>query len=224
MARTTEGSSPSSLRVVLAHDALQLGKLADHERHEVRLGEERGAVGVGLALGARAATFPSGSCPRGGAARSTRSSCVPSLLWYIIEASWGTRSGFAFLSVSRRRSARRRAAGARRARCPGRCWKDRRGAMLETIRNFDQELSLSAQRAGSISGSCCIGEDEALLRHREELRPRSAPTRTPRAIPRARSPRRGASHVGREGRRDARGGFSRQQPGDRPACARRSRR
>ena len=66
-------------RVVAAHDALQLGELADHVGQQVGLGQQRGAVGLRASASAP-------SCARDRAARcartrSMRSPCVPSLLW-----------------------------------------------------------------------------------------------------------------------------------------------
>ena len=62
-------------RVVAAHDALQLGKLADHAGEQVGLGEPRGALGGRGIDAERARDRPASRCMR-----STRSSWVPSLL------------------------------------------------------------------------------------------------------------------------------------------------
>jgi hypothetical protein len=64
-------------RVVAAHDALQLGELADHVGQQVGLGQHRSAVG-GIRQGLAANLEPMARAKA--ATRSTRSPWVPSLL------------------------------------------------------------------------------------------------------------------------------------------------
>jgi hypothetical protein len=86
-------------RVVAAHQALQLGELADHLGHEIGLGELRRALGL-LRVGADQRR----DLARQRAMRSTRSPCVPSFSWkhdrLELRAARSSGSSFVFRSVS----------------------------------------------------------------------------------------------------------------------------
>ena len=75
-------------RVIAAHDALQLGKLADHPGREVGLGEPRGTGG---ALGVGAGHVGGESSRRASRCACALSSTLPSLAWKTRSASASTR-------------------------------------------------------------------------------------------------------------------------------------
>ena len=79
MARAISGLVPA-FRVVAAHQALQLGELADHARHEVGLGELRRAAPRILAPRPTEPAIWKASS----AMRSTRSFCEPSFSWKVM--------------------------------------------------------------------------------------------------------------------------------------------
>ena len=119
-------------RVVAAHHALQLGEFAHHAGQEVGLGEQRGALRVATRVSPR------------GSARCAPARQLQALdaLELACRACCGRRSRRAAARDSRRlscgpgrrRSARRRAAAAPRARCRRRCARGSARRMLLTMR------------------------------------------------------------------------------------------
>ena len=85
------------LRVIAAHQALQLGEFADHFGQQIGLAELRGALG----LGRRSAPTSGASSPASAAMRAMRSACVPSFSWNTMCSNFGSRSSSrVFRSVS----------------------------------------------------------------------------------------------------------------------------